>query len=114
MLNPLGIYIGIPLAHTRGILAFAANVQPITPTRAFPSVLFPPALTALAPLRPFYNRLSAEVVERVRWPLYRGSMGKAVHAVLGTPLHSPLAQMRREHTPHLYGFSVQVMPRPAD
>jgi UDP:flavonoid glycosyltransferase YjiC (YdhE family) len=114
LLNPLGIYIGIPLAHTRGIPAFAANVQPITPTREFPSVLFPPSPAWLAPLQPLYNRLSAEVVERVRWPLYRGSMGKAVHAVLGTPLRSPLAQMRREKTPNFYGFSAHVLPRPKD
>jgi sterol 3beta-glucosyltransferase len=84
------------------------------PTREFPSVLFPPAPAWLAPVRSSYNRLSAEVVERVRWPLYRGSMGKAVHAVLGTPLRSPLAQMRREQTPNFYGFSAQVLPRPAD
>jgi sterol 3beta-glucosyltransferase len=41
-------------------------------------------------------------------------MGKAVHTVLGTPLRSPLAQMRREHTPIFYGFSAHVLPRPAD
>jgi sterol 3beta-glucosyltransferase len=114
LLSPLGVFIGIPLAHKRGIPAFAANVQPLSPTREFPSVLFPPAPAWLAPVRPSYNRLSAEVVERVRWPLYRGSMGKAVHAVLGTPLRSPLAQMRREQTPIFYGFSAHVLPRPAD
>ncbi len=114
LLSPLGIYIGIPLAHKRGIPAFAANVQPITPTREFPSVLFPPAPAWLAPVRSLYNRVSAEMVERVRWPLYRGSMGKAVHAVLGTPLRSPLAQRRREQTPNFYGFSAHVLPRPAD
>jgi len=114
LLNPLGIYIGIPLAHLRGIPAFAANLQPLMPTREFPSVLFPPAPAPLAPWQSLYNRFSAEVVERVRWPLYRGSMGKAVHAVLGTPLRSPLAQMRREQTPHFYGFSTHVLPRPAD
>jgi UDP:flavonoid glycosyltransferase YjiC (YdhE family) len=114
LFNPLGVYISIPLAHKRGIPAFAANVQPITPTREFPSVLFPPAPVWLAPLRSSYNRLSAKVVERVRWPMYRGSMGKAVHGVLGTPLRSPLAQMRREQTPNFYGFSAHVLPRPVD
>jgi sterol 3beta-glucosyltransferase len=114
LLSPLGVFIGIPLAHKRGIPAFAANVQPLTPTREFQSVLFPPSPAWLAPVRSSYNRLSAEVVERVRWPLYRGSMGKAVHAVLGTPLRSPLAQMRREQTPNFYGFSAHVLPRPAD
>src|SRR5258707_11275522 len=114
LLNPLGIYIGIPLAHKRGIPAFAANVQPITPTREFSSVLFPPAPAWLAPLQSLYNRLSAEGVERVRWPLYRGSMGKAVHAVLGTPLCSPLPQTRREQPPNFYGFRAHVLRRPAD
>ena len=114
LLSPLGVFIGIPLAHKRGIPAFAANVQPLTPTREFPSVLFPPAPTWLAPVRSSYNRLSAEVVEQLRWPLYRGSMGKAVQEVLGTPLRSPLREMRREQTPNFYGFSAHVLPRPAD
>ena len=41
-------------------------------------------------------------------------MGKAVHAVLGTPLRSPLAQMRREQTPNFYWLSAHVLPRPVD
>ncbi len=114
LLNILGIYIGIPLAHKRGVPAFVAYVQPLTPTREFPSAFFPPAPAWLASVQPSYNRLSAEVVEQLFWPLYRGSLGKAVHAVLGTPLRSPLREMRREHTPIFYGFSAQVLPRPAD
>jgi sterol 3beta-glucosyltransferase len=114
LLSVLGVYVGIPFAHKRGIPACAAYVQPLSPTRAFPSVLFPPAPSWLAAVASSYNRLSAELVERVRWPMYRGSIGKAVHTFLGTPLRSPLAQMRREHTPILYGFSRYVLPRPAD
>lgn len=114
VLSVLGVFVGIPFAHKRGIPAFAAYVQPLSPTRAFPSVLFPPAPRWLAAVASSYNRLSAEVVERIRWPLYRGSIGKAVHAFLGTPLRSPLVQMRQEHTPIFYGFSPQVLPRPAD
>jgi sterol 3beta-glucosyltransferase len=114
LLNLLGVYIGVPLAHKRGIPAFAAYVQPLTPTREFPNVLFSPAPAWLGSLRPTYNWLSLEVAEWLSWLLYRGSLGKAVHAVLGTPLHSPLPQMRREHTPIFYGFSPQVLPRPVD
>lgn len=114
VLSVLGVYVGIPFARKRGIPAFAAYVQPLSPTREFPSVLFPPAPNWLAAVASSYNRLSAELVERVRWPMYRGSIGKAVHTFLGTPLRSPLAQMRREHTPTLYGFSRHVLPRPAD
>lgn len=114
LLSVLGVYVGIPFARKRGIPAFAAYVQPLSPTREFPSVLFPPAPSWLTAVASSYNRLSAELVERVRWPMYRGSIGKAVHAFLGTPLRSPLAHMRREHTPILYGFSRHVLPRPAD
>jgi sterol 3beta-glucosyltransferase len=112
LLSPLGVYVGIPLAHKRGIPAFAANVQPLSPTREFQSCLFPPAW--LAPVQSSYNWWSAEVVEWIRWPLYRESVGKAAHAVLGTPLCSPLAQMRREQTPIFYGFSAHFLPHPAD
>lgn len=114
LLSVLGVFIGIPFAHASGIPAFAAYVQPLTSTREFASVLFPPAPSWLSWLAPSYNRLSAQVVERVRWPMYRGSVGKTVHTFLGTPLRSPLAQMRREHTPIFYGFSSHVLPRPAD
>lgn len=114
LLNLLGIYIGIPLAHKRGIPAFAAYVQPLTRTGEFPNVLFSPAPAWLTRVRPAYNRLSLDVAERLTWLLYRGTLGKAVHDVLGTPLRSPLPQMRREHTPIFYGFSPQVLPRPVD
>jgi sterol 3beta-glucosyltransferase len=114
LLSVLGVYVGMPFARKRGIPAFAAYVQPLSPTREFPSVLFPPAPRWLAVVASSYNRWSAELVEWVRWPMYRGSIGKAVHAFLGTPLRSPLAQMRREHTPIFYGFSQHVLPRPVD
>lgn len=114
VLSVLGVFVGIPFAHKRRIPAFAAYVQPLSPTRAFPSVLFPPAPSWGASVASSYNRLSAELVERIRWPMYRGSIGKAVHTFLGTPLRSPLAQMRREHTRIFYGFSRHVLPRPAD
>jgi sterol 3beta-glucosyltransferase len=114
LFNVLGIYIGIPLADIRAIPAFAAYVQPLTATREFPNVLFSPAPAWLGSLRPTYNQVSLEVAEWISWLLYRGSLGKAVHDVLGTALHSPFPHMRREHTPIFYGFSPQVLPRPVD
>ncbi|MGA2110579.1 MAG: glycosyltransferase [Anaerolineales bacterium] len=112
--NPIGIYVAVPFAQRRKIPSFAAYVQPISPTREFASVLFPPAPGWLSPVRPVYNRLSASCVEWFRWPIYRGSIGKAVQAVLGTPLRSPIAPMRRERSPIFYGFSAHFLPRPSD
>ncbi len=114
LFNVQGIYIGVPLAHKRDIPVFAAYVQPLTPTREFPNVLFPPAPTWLGRVRPSYNRLSLEMAELFSWLLFRGSLGKAVHDVLGTPLRSPFPQMRHEHTPIFYGFSKHVLPHPVD
>jgi UDP:flavonoid glycosyltransferase YjiC (YdhE family) len=55
VLNVLGIVMGVPIAQKRGIPAFPAYLQPMTPTREFPAV---PAW--LNPqIRATYNLLSA-------------------------------------------------------
>jgi sterol 3beta-glucosyltransferase len=115
LLGFLGAYIGIPLARTLGIPAFAAYVFPLSPTREFPSMAFPPAPAWLAPVRPSYNRLSAALVEWLRaGPLYQGLFGKAVQDALKKVPRSPFAQMRQTQTPIFYGFSERFLPRPTD
>lgn len=114
LFNPIGVYVAVPFAHQLKVPAFAAYVQPVSPTREFASVLFPPAPGWLSAAGPLYNRWSASLVETFRWPIYRGSVGKAVMGVLGKPLRSPIAQMTRERTPIFYGFSASFLPRPSD
>jgi sterol 3beta-glucosyltransferase len=115
LLSFLGVYIGIPLAHKRGIPAFAAYVFPVSSTREFPSLAFPPVPAWLAPVRPSYNRLSATFIEWLcTGPLYQALIGKAVQDTLEIEFRSPFAQMRQVQTSIFYGFSEQFLPRPAD
>jgi UDP:flavonoid glycosyltransferase YjiC (YdhE family) len=114
LMSFLGGYIGVPLAHKRGIPAFAAYVFPVSPTREFPGMAFPPVPAWLAPARPAYNRLSAALVEWLRWPLSQAVIGKVIQDAFDREFRSPRTMMRQVQTPIFYGFSEQVLPRPAD
>ena len=113
VLNALGIVVGIPMAQKRGIPAFPAYLQPMTPTREFPALSFPSVPDWMASVRPSYDLLSAEFLDWMRWQFYR-SMGKVVHELLGTPVRSPIIQMQEQQTPIFYGYSERFLPRPAD
>ncbi len=113
VLNALGIVMGVPIAQKRGIPAFPAYLQPMTPTREFPALSFPAVPDWLAPIRTTYNLLSAGFLDWLRWQIYR-SMGKAVHELLGMPMRSPITLFQELQTPTFYGFSESVLPRPAD
>ncbi len=113
VLNVLGIVVGVPIAQKRGIPAFPAYLQPMTPTREFPALSFPAVPDWLSPIRTTYNLLSAEFLDWLRWQIYR-SMGKVVHEVLGMPMRSPITLFQELQTPTFYGFSESFLPRPAD
>jgi sterol 3beta-glucosyltransferase len=113
VLNALGIVVGIPMAQKRGIPAFPAYLQPMTPTREFPALSFPSVPDWMASVRPSYDLLSAEFLDWMRWQFYR-SMGKVVHELLGTPVRSPITQMQEQQTPIFYGYSERFLPRPSD
>lgn len=113
VLNALGIAVGIPMAQKRGIPAFPAYLQPMTPTREFPALSFPSVPDWMASVRPSYDLLSAEFLDWMRWQFYR-SMGKVVHELLGTPVRSPITQMQEQQTPIFYGYSERFLPRPSD
>jgi UDP:flavonoid glycosyltransferase YjiC (YdhE family) len=115
LMSYLGGYIGIPLASRRGIPAFAAPVFPVSPTREFPHPAFPPVPAWLAAIRPSYNRLSAALIEWLNTgPLYQVVVGKAIQDAFGRERRAPATMMRQVQTPIFYGFSEQVLPRPAD
>jgi sterol 3beta-glucosyltransferase len=113
VLNALGIVVGIPMAQKRGIPAFPAYLQPMTPTREFPALSFPSVPDWMASVRPSYDLLSAEFLDWMRWQFYR-SMGKVVHELLGTPVRSPITQMQEQQTPIFYGYSERFLSRPSD
>jgi sterol 3beta-glucosyltransferase len=115
LMSFLGVYIGIPLAYKRSIPACAAFVFPVSPTREFPSLAFPPAPAWLAAIRPSYNRWSAALVEWSRTgPLYQAVIGKAIQYALDGEFRSPRTMMRQVQTPIFYGFSEHFLPRPTD
>ena len=113
VLNMLGIVVGVPIAQKRGIPAFPAYLQPMTPTRDFPALSFPAVPHWLAPVRPSYDLLSAEFLDWMRWQFYR-SMCKVAHELLGTPVRSPMRQLQEQQTPIFYGYSASFLPRPSD
>jgi sterol 3beta-glucosyltransferase len=99
------------VANQRGIPAFMASPFPMTPTGAWPSLLFydGPRLGSL------YNRLTHTLFEQMFWQMFRAPIQKFWKA-RGENISSgaPYGRLRREGVPVLYGFSDHVLPRPAD
>ena len=110
--TPLGM-MAHHVAEKLGIPGFLASLQPIMPTRQFPSVLAP----ARVRLGSGYNRISHLVTEQAFWQPWRRQFNRMRRELLDLP-PLPLSgigpELRRRRTPHLYGFSTTVVPPPAD
>ncbi|MCI0397774.1 MAG: glycosyltransferase [Chloroflexi bacterium] len=103
---------GYYVAKALGIPALGAPLQPLHPTRAFPSVSFPDIK-----LGSWYNLLTHYLVLQLLWQPLRPLVERWRRETLGLPPTSfwgPLRPMQAEHHPVLYGFSQAVLPRPAD
>lgn len=108
--------IAIPCHHIAGKLGipeFFVHLQPLmTPTREFPSLLFPrsPVLTG------FINRLTHHIFNAFFWQSNRLSYHwvRRKHPELPQRLHWPLAHDNPRRPTTLYAFSPSVIPRPAD
>jgi sterol 3beta-glucosyltransferase len=98
-------YVALSVAEHLGIPAIGAGLQPLAPTRAFPSPFLPPL-----PLPAFCNRLSHQFVMALLWRAFRSSINAARRAVTGQP---PRRGMWRDY-PILLGISPQLVPRPDD
>ncbi len=101
------------IAEALRIPCVFAPLQPLTPTRAFPSPLLP---TAWSP-GPAWNRLTYWLVEQMLWLPWRSGLDRWRQRDMGLP---PLRHMRLftrsdgALLPCVYGFSRHVAPRPAD
>ena len=93
--------------------SFFASLQPITATRAFPSILAPPGLR----LGGAYNRLTHLLTEQAFWVPFAREFNRQRATLLGLP-RMPRGgigpRVRHHELPHLYGFSPAVVPRPRD
>jgi sterol 3beta-glucosyltransferase len=105
-----------PAAHVAEKLkipAYAAYLQPNTPTRAFPS----PTAYAGPNLGGAFNWLSQVAVEQLAWQmLFRSRINRWRTESLELPpvsIWGPYRQLRGR-APHLYGYSPTVLPKPAD
>lgn len=107
------------VARRLGVPAIAAFLQPLSRTRAFPTVGFRGGrgLVRVPVLGPAFNYASHVAVEQVVWQTLRGRVNRWRTTTLGVPpapFLGPFAEMRRLGAPTLYGFSELVVPRPHD
>jgi sterol 3beta-glucosyltransferase len=102
------------LAEKLQIPILEAHVFPYTPTKAFPAVLFPPALTKLGGL---VNWLSHHLMKQIMWQSFRNADRLVRSQVLNlppAPFFGPKKDAKLMPFPTLYGFSPSVIAKPAD
>jgi len=111
-LRPSMLVIGLPtlwgihIAEALRVPCVGAYLQPLTPTRAFPSVLWPTRFS----LGAGYNRLTHFITAQALWLPWRDLINHWRTTSLGLPTlyQSPISNLS------LYGISPAVLPRPAD
>ena len=104
---------GAHIAEGLGIPAVRANLQPLTPTREFPSALLPFRFS----LSGIGNWFSHWAVTQATWLSWRSEINHARHADFGlAPAHWLDPSLRADsHQPlTLNAFSEIVVPRPKD
>jgi sterol 3beta-glucosyltransferase len=102
------------LAEKFQIPILEAHVFPYTPTKAFPAVLFPPALAKLGGLM---NWLSHHLMKQIMWQSFRKADRLVRSQVLNlppAPFFGPKQDAKLMPFPTLYGFSPSVIPKPTD
>ncbi len=88
-------------------------LQPIHPTTAFPSTLFPLRVR----LGGWANRASGVAGGQLFWQMMRGPYNAARREVLDLPpypLFGPVPEVEKQRVPALYAFSPSFIPKPKD
>ncbi len=109
---PGGLY-GYDLAEKLGIPMVLAAVMPLTPTRHNPQLAFPSVFSAI----PRYNTFTHWFAYQLVWHIFRKAVNRRRVSALGlskAPFWGYASPMQREGVPVVNGFSVHVVPRPAD
>ena len=109
-----GLFTGLSLAEKFGLPFLQAYYIPFTPTRAYPSFLFPKLPSWLGGS---LNRLSYHLARQIMWQSFRSADRLARQKVLGlpaAPFWGPYNSDRAHGYPILYGYSPAVIPPPPD
>ena len=108
------LIVGVSLAEKSHLPLLQAHVIPAAPTRAFPSILFPPTLPRLGGT---FNLISAHLLLQLGWLGARPMLNRARKKILDLPPASFAEHYlsgRTKGFPTLYGFSPSVIPAPGD
>ena len=106
-----GALFGLSVAESLNIPAVQAYLQPVVPTRAFPS-----PLTPLTTMPAWLNFAQHWVGAHVYWQFFRPVVNES-RRDLGLepwPVQGPFARMRRERRPVLLAHSRHLLPSPPD
>jgi UDP:flavonoid glycosyltransferase YjiC (YdhE family) len=109
-----GLFIGLALAEKLGLSLLQAYYIPFTPTRAYPSFLFPRLPRRFGGA---LNRLSYHLARQMMWQGFRSADRLARRDVLdlpAAPFWGPFKADCLQHCPILYGYSPSVIPKPLD
>lgn len=109
-----GLNVAIALAEKLDLPLVQAYVFPFTPTKEFPSVLFPKSVSILSGI---FNRLSHHLTRQIMWQGFRTADSLMRQKVLGlraAPFWGPYNAECLHRYPILYGFSPSVIPKPSD
>jgi UDP:flavonoid glycosyltransferase YjiC (YdhE family) len=106
-------FASLHVAERLDVPAFAAFLQPMTRTRAFPTIGFPqrPRLGGT------FNLATHAAAEQAMWRPFRRQVDAWRTSTLGLDTAAAAGhhrQMAARGVPTLYGFSPHVVPRPAD
>ncbi len=108
-------FAGYHVAEKQGIPALALYNVPITPTHEFQSPSFPPP-PAWLPFKKWYNWWSFRLGNQLFMYLVRPVVNECRREILGLqPLSTEFyRRLDVSQTPIVYGFSPNLLPRPAD
>jgi UDP:flavonoid glycosyltransferase YjiC (YdhE family) len=110
----VGLSAGISVAEKNHLPLLQAYVFPVIPTRAFPSILLPQALSNLGGA---FNLISSQLILQLGWLAARPLLNRTRKKILDLPPYSfaePTLSNRPKGFPTLFGFSPSVIPAPAD
>lgn len=108
-----GLYLAAALSEKLRIPLVQAFLVPFSPTSAFPGALVPPRLAISGRA---FNRISHHLVRQVMWQTMRKSdaLVREVLHVPPTSFWGPYHNEVMRESRTMYGFSVGLIPRPAD